>query len=173
MLSDARTEARLNNLSSMARKVYEAIPAAESWSLSFIQSEISRTSSSGRDARTVLGCIRCLIDSGLATEPSRGQYQRTQRREPKKAAPQPKPQDIDAPDMKNAPTAATPAPTENPKPIAILSKLATRARGLAKELTILADDLDTSALEIDEGIAASNADNEKLRQLQQLLKSLG
>lgn len=57
-------------------------------------------------------------------------------------------------------------------PIEILSKLSERARSLATQVVMLASDIETAALTIEQSNAENAANLEKLRQLQSLLKSL-
>lgn len=71
----------------------------------------------------------------------------------------------------NAQTART--PIEMIAPIAAAIRL--ESIGMtqqAKRLSEWADSLDTAAIEIEEAISAGEADMQKLRQLQQLLKGL-
>jgi hypothetical protein len=172
MLTEQKADTRLTHLSTIAQKVFAAVPAQEVWSLSYIQSEMSRTGSSGRNAHIVQGCLNSLIEAGLIIEPARGTYQRAPVRAPKP----PSPTTATQPTTMAEPTTAKPrsnatAPAiEKATPIAILSRVANNARALAIQMRAIADDIETAALEIEEAFTASAADSQKLRQLQALLK---
>lgn len=165
MLSPVKHEERLRHLSSIARKVYEAVPKSEPWSLSYINSELQRTGGTGRDTRILLGCLNGLKIAGLVEEPTRGTFIRVGVRaeKPKSAPIESQPQQ----EIKTMQAIATTSAVKAIRaPIAILSDLAARLRQVA-------DDVETAALEIDEHLAQKSAGAEKLAQLQQLLKSLG
>lgn len=74
MLSAANHDARLRNLSGIVRKVYDAVPMSEPWSMSYINSEVQRNGGTTRDARVVHGCINSLKAAGLVNEPVPGVF---------------------------------------------------------------------------------------------------
>ncbi|RQS85156.1 hypothetical protein DF032_01860 [Burkholderia seminalis] len=98
----------------------------------------------------------------MIREPSRGRYQRVEVREREV---------LQVPVQKSEITIAPPE-VQAVLPIEILAKLSERARSLATELVMLASDIETAALTIEQGNAENAANLEKLRQFQSLLKSL-
>ena len=148
----------LRSLSAIAQKVYAAVPASEAWSVSFIHSEMGRLGSTTRDVSIVYGCLNSLKEAGLVTESQRGCFQRV--------AAKPEKETVIQPTMQPKPP-MTPIKTPAARsPMLVLSELSARFR-------VLADDMETAALEIDEMFTAKSAGAEKLAQLQQLLKSIG
>ncbi|WP_175786358.1 hypothetical protein [Burkholderia cenocepacia] len=161
-MTPAKYTAALSGLSAIARKVLEMVPIQEAWSRAEIAGHLLRVTKSSPDAAVIDGCLGRLKDSGLIREPSRGRYQRIEVREREVLkVPVHKPEEAGA------------APVEQSiLPIEILSKLAERARTVATELVMLASDIETAALTIEQGNAENVANLEKLRQFQSLLKSL-
>lgn len=130
------------NQTSIAKKVLAAVPICESWPATHILSEMGR-SGIRTDLRTVTGCLDSLRDDGLIKETARGFFKRA----PQKEAPVVKEQKA-KPDL--------------------LSRLS----NITKLQRNLADELDTLALEIDEALAGSSEELNKLRQLKELLGAL-
>lgn len=165
MLSPSRQKALVNGLTSVARKVFDAVPISEAWTVQQIQTELNRVSSLGRDFHTVRGCLHSLTECGLITQPEKDTtFRRVALREPipnEVATPQ-------VPRVSNHTKPQAPATSAPAKksPITILSDLATQMRSLA-------DEIEHAALEIEESFSASEADNAKLKQLQTLLRSIG
>ncbi|KVX33414.1 hypothetical protein WT32_02400 [Burkholderia anthina] len=161
-MTPAKYQAALSGLSAIAKKVLEMVPIQEAWSRSEIAGHLLRVTKSSPDAAVIDGCLGRLKDSGLIREPSRGRYQRIEVREREV---------LKVPVQK--PEEAVNAPVEQSiLPIEILSKLAERARAVATELVMLASDIETAALTIEQGNAENAASLEKLRQFQSILKSL-
>lgn len=174
MISSSRFKQVHVGLSALAQKVYAAVPISEPWSASRIHSEMQRNGGSTKDLHIVMGCINSLIASGLVSEPERGTFIRSPVKDKptEKQAPQPEPKkEPMTTTAKTTPKAST--PIEMIAPIAGALRL--EAIGMAqqaKRLEEWADSLETKALEIEENNAAGDADTAKLKQLQQLLKSL-
>lgn len=161
-MTPAKYTAALSGLSAIARKVLEMVPIQEAWSRSEIAGHLLRVTKSSPDAAVIDGCLGRLKDSGLIREPSRGRYQRIEVREREV---------LKVPEQKPEQAAAATEP-QAILPIEILSQLAERTRSFATELVMLASDIETAALTIEQGNAENAANLEKLRQLQSLLKSL-
>ncbi|VWD12513.1 MULTISPECIES: hypothetical protein [Burkholderia] len=161
-MTPAKYQAALSGLSAIAKKVLEMVPIQEAWSRSEIAGHLLRVTKSSPDTAVIDGCLGRLKDSGLIREASRGRYQRIEVREREV---------LKVPEQKSAETIAATEPQEI-LPIEILSQLAERTRALATQIVILASDIETAALTIEQGNAENAANLEKLRQLQSLLKSL-
>lgn len=162
MISASQFEQRHQSLSAIAKKVYQAVPAKTAWSPSFILSEMQRTGSSTRDLRIIEGCLNSLIDAGLVEEPGPRVFIRAPIKAPKEP---PTSVIFSKEELVIEKPQATAKPIEARTPITILSSISVRIKALA-------DELETAALEIEEQIAAKDADAGKLKQLQALLKGL-
>lgn len=159
-MNNARVQSIERGLSSIARKVLEATPVSEWWSVSVIATEVHRQHGSGPDPRVVNGCLRALVESGLVREGEANHFQRTYPR----PALVPKPQK-EAHVAKPTAAAKDPDPptAEQPEsPIDMIAKIAASMRNLAQQL-------DDAALSIEERLGRESEDSAKLRQLRQLL----
>jgi hypothetical protein len=163
MMSQARFQAMYSGMSTIARKVYDAVPIAAHWNPGQVVGELSRTGSN-IEYRTVAGCLSSLIDAGLVQEPVKGYFCREPVRE-KLPPPKKDPMKPTAP----APAVTPAAPTS---PLDRLGALSVRVAGMAQSLKELASDIGDAAIDIEAQIETSQADMHKLKQLQAILKSL-
>lgn len=153
-------------LSSIAKKVFESVPISEAWNAPAISAEMRRLGSGGADSRVVLGCLNTLIESGLVKEVSKGTFQRIEIRERAEPVVTSKPMEPSPMSIRAIQPVVVQAVTQSVTPIDRLSKFAIRLRELA-------NDMETAALELAEQAEKNDAETSKMRQLQQLLKSLG
>ena len=164
MMKESRMRVLLSAQTVIAQKVYGAIPIQEEWDIKAICTELVR-SGFQHDKRIINGCVNSLIASGLVIEKSRGKYQRI----PVK------------PEKENVPTTTettkplTPKNTSPEKAPAIdrVCEISSHFIKLAASMKSLADDLETAAIELADQQQRSEDDVAKLKQLQQLLKSIG
>lgn len=161
-LTPAKYHAALSGQTGIARKVLDMVPIQEAWTRSEIAAAMKRVTKSTPDVAVLDGCLARLKDAGLIRERGAGQYQRIEVRE-KEAA--------------NVATAIVANPGQNvveqpATPIDILARLSSRVRDLATAMVVLASDIETAALTIEQGSADSNAELDKLRQLRAALKGL-
>lgn len=183
----SRQRALLNGQTAIARKVFSAIPITESWNARQIYAELCRVGHSV-DFKVQAGCLAALICSGLIIEPTTGNYRRAAVKQfvehIKPEAEQTRTivaaEVIAATSNKDIEMATQPAPALKPAlvktattPIDKLATISNQARSIADQLKDLASNIETAAIEIDEQIKAGNEETAKLKQLQQLLKSLG
>ena len=89
-MNEARFSSIHRGLSSVAQKVYAAVPIADEWAIEAVRRELTRKGHT-IDLHTIRGCMSSLVDSGLVTEPSRGQFSRVAIKEAYKAPAEPKP----------------------------------------------------------------------------------
>lgn len=165
-MNHARFQSIRQGLSAVAQKVYDATPIAEEWTTNQIHAELARQGANLNHAITQ-GCLRSLVGSGLVSEPQRGLFRRVKVRQPAPGGGSKEKEDSEV-----AKTATAPAATET-NPIDKLSALAARCRRMMDLQKELAEDIEMAALEIQDHIAKNDEDMQKLKQLQQLLKSLG
>lgn len=173
-MNQARFNGVYNGLTSIAKKVYEAVPISEPWDTKKIVSELHRCGVN-TDPSIIAGCLNSLISAGLVHEPSTKMFVRVQIK-PKPAREERAPQD--APEPIKATNEIPPIvtkPNATPKAhdtIEKMSALASRARQLSEDMKVLAGDIETTALEIEEQNMLREKDATKLRQLQTLLREL-
>jgi len=173
-MNQARMQSIMNSLSGVTRKVFEMVPIAEEWTSKQIHSEAARAGHR-IDIRVLEGCLSSLVDSKLISEPSRGHFKKDSMKKEKVAMVQPKSPlqvEIEPTPVPAAPVAQV-TPETLPSPIAIMGQLSSRLGGIIATLTQFANDFDTAAITIEDQLAESEGKHEKLKQLQQLLKSLG
>ena len=155
-LNQAKFNAIFNGLSAIAKKVYEAVPISAPWDAQQIHHEMIRTFTAS-DLKTTTGCLNTLVSSGLIREPTKGTFVRIEVK-----------QKVHTP-MKKEETVATKLETPMDKLLSISSGLKT----LTNTINGLAKELDEVALDIEIKLEADSAETQKLKQLQQILKSLG
>ncbi|MDW3683930.1 hypothetical protein RA280_19710 [Cupriavidus sp. CV2] len=157
-MTPGKAEAKLRGQSAIAKKVFEMVPIQEAWSCNQILAALHRVTRSSMDYQIMQGCLVALKAAGLVREPKGGLFQRAEIKE--------KAEDKMA-NVTEAGEAAVQASGRGAKKsaIEILS-------GIASHLRMIASDIETAAIVIDEGIAEKDENLGKLKQLQSLLKSL-
>lgn len=151
-------------LSSIARKVLHATPMNKPWTTHQISGELVRVGCK-QDHRTVAGCLSLLKERGLVRETEPGWWVRVQ------AKKRPEPELVVIQAQPDAPQ--EPEETAKVEIGERLAGLAGQARGLAAQVMEMATAIEDAALDLEEKIHQMEADTEKLRQLQTLLKSIG
>lgn len=152
-MNQGRMKSIIKGLTGIAKKTYECVPIGEEWSPATIATEMIRTGNRV-EMRVLEGCLRSLVESGVVEEPARGMFKRPQIKE-KVVQPNPA-------------VSLVPPPAPAPAPLSALDALA----GLSAKLKALAAELDNIALSVEEQLNAAAGKNEKLVQLQKLLKDL-
>ena len=161
-MNEARFSSIHRGLSSVAQKVYAAVPIADEWAIEAVRRELTRKGHT-IDMHTIRGCMNTLVDSGLVTEPSRGTFSRVAIKEAYKAPAEPKP-------IKEAKQPEKPMPKQGA--IDKLTALSARVRTAMSAMKTLADDIDNAALEIEADIIKAGEGAQKYKQLQALLKEM-
>lgn len=179
-MSPKRFQALYNAQTSIARRVYDAVPISDAWTVHQVLRELDRVGLPIRDYSKLEGCLNSLCQTGLVDEPEKGKFRRAKVAPLKIAAVSSQPettQDEPAPEMSKPTITVKPAPAAAPaeakkhtNPLERLDELAKRARAAAATLTNLADEIDTVALEIEEEFEANAKAGEKFRQLQALMR---
>ncbi len=184
-MNQARLSSLLNGLSGIALKVYEAVPITEIWTKKQITAELIR-SGVHTDMRTIEGCLAKLVDKKLIRErgiggASGGAFTREAPQAPSPAVDRTEKKNAEAsrPVMhlasvnKNVEKAIEMPDTEEKTPIEIIEGLTSYVDSALKSLQSLRSELDAAAVSIEDMFIASEQRNEKLKQLQTLLKSIG
>lgn len=161
MISQAKFKSACNSLTAVARKVFDAVPISEPWSMQSIATEIRRAGSSV-DFRIVGGCLNTLVDAGLIKEVSQGCFQREEVK--------PIPEKV----IEEEPEVATKlaVPQKQKSPMDQLEELAKRAAKLTNDLKELAEDIGETAITLGMQAEAEGTELGQLRQLKALLQGL-
>lgn len=161
-MTPAKMESLTQGLNGVAKKVLEACPLAGPWTTAQIIGEIRRQGH-GIEFNVVQGCLARLVEQGLVREPEQGLFVRVAARMRVVAAKQP--------ESAQSPIAQQREP-EVMNPLDRLGSIAATARSLAEQLAALAAEIDSAAIDAETRVENMSADASKLRQLQQLIKSL-
>lgn len=160
-ISTKRVEELLRSQTSIARKVYEVLPNAPDSITA--QGVVGKLRDSGVQLAfsAAQGILGDLASDRLA-QGSDGRFCRTQvvAREQKVFVP---PRESAPPPAESAPPPAEPAPLD------CFAGIANRLRGVGRELTLLADEIETAALATEQARESAAQDGARLRQLRQLL----
>lgn len=179
LMNNAKMTAIERNMTGIMRKVLDAVPIAEPWTIPQICSEIQRAGGTS-DRRAISGCLNTLVEYGLIREPVAGSFER----KPHKPATPPATTEsaaakgADVMTMPQKSGEATSVP-----PLSPLDRLAAAGHDLrelsrsisrqSKNVEQLAEEIDAVAIEVTEKISRIESDTAKMRQLQELLKSIG
>lgn len=174
---DAMKAERIGSrLDGIARKALDAVPIEHPWDLAQIVSDITRTTGSRPDTKTVKAALGALVGQGLVLEPRDGRFVRVKIR-PTLAAVPPAPvkeeKPMPAPTVVSPPSVPKREEREEREPLARMASMASTLRELARQADNVAEGLETVALEVADRMERIHADGDKLRQLQALLKSIG
>lgn len=174
-MSPAKIASLLQGQTSIARKLFEFVPIAEEWTEFQIASEMRRVTGSAPDLKVARGCLRDLADSGLIRRRN-DQFRRahTPQKPQQKEAEMPAAKAVTTLQLKPA---VKHEPQTAPSPIEILGDIAGSIVELSKSVAVqlqqLASRVEEAAIQIEQGQEANAANLQKLKQLQQLLRSLG
>lgn len=145
----AEAEAGITGLS---RRILDAVPKESPWATSKIINELRRRGANP-EHQFVVRCIMELKQIGLVSEPEFGKFIRTKINRQIEAA---KPQSNEA-------------HVHNQTKVSTMDKLA----HIAASLRNLAKDVEDAAIDFEERIGKTETDSLKLRQLQEIIKSIG
>lgn len=158
-MNNTRMKAIEESLNGTARKVLAVLPLREAWTAQQVAQEIARTRAP-MERRFIDGCIRLIVEHGLAREVRPGYFQRT--------PPKPEPQKMIEPQKPSPPAAA--AQPKSSDPLQQLSNIATALREHAQRQALLfnalADQMDEAALAMDKQAEAG-------KKLKALLQEIG
>lgn len=171
VMNAKKFDSKFNGLTSLAKKVYEAMPINEGWNVSQILAEIARNGGTCPDHKTTLRICQELAESGMAIvtlTKGRGDGFFKRVHIPKTQPPQQEPvmaEPTPAPKAKPADILTLKPAPKKKGPMELLADLASKARQFAEEL-------DNAALEIEQEFQNSEAKSEQLKQLKSLLKGI-
>ena len=178
------TETKFNSiyrgLTEQAKKVYQAVPITDPWSVTQIMNELARTTGQ-KEHRIVSGCLNSLQDSGLIREATQGQWVRVEVR-PKTVTIVKKPQPITAQvsvsdtsekETTMPPINLNPPPQKmdtNTTPLERIGRLSAQVLAIIQNMHQLAADIEATALEVEEQMEKIQKDGARLKHFQELLK---
>lgn len=145
----------LSGQSNLARRVFEAVPKQDFWSVLQISNEMHRMEPHGLTKGEITGCLRCLVDAGLVAEAGALTF-RSNVKPPKLAMP------------KEATTVTAPALKTKTKGPSLME----RFFEVASNLRAAAESIETLAMEMDSAIIEAGKGNEKLKEIQLNLRAL-
>lgn len=145
-----KAENILTGMSLLARRVMDAVPRQEYWSIGQISNEMNRQLKHAHSKGEITGVLRTLVDAGLVAEAGLLTFKSTVK------LPEVKP--VSAPPLKQK---GTPEPT-----------LMEKFFDLATQLRKTAEQIETLAMEMDTAIKDAGKGNEQLVQLQATLRGL-
>lgn len=171
-MNDSRLRLRESQLTSVARKVLEAVPIAESWVTSRIINELARLGMKYSPS-IVEGCLNSLSEDGLVKEVHKGEWKRVTI-DSRSVTGKPGPAPCDPPDagVDMARDGADALHYAVVTAKAAQPDLLTRMAALANRLRQDADDLDELALAVAEEIENAKAGSSRFDQLKRLLKDV-
>lgn len=172
-------QAIYSGLTAVSKKIYDATPINEAWNANQINSELARTSTPV-EFRTILGCLNGLVGAGLVKESPNGCFQRVRIiSKPERSTEKDSAENAN-PDNSQSQTSRVIGmqPTNSKEkiiidPIEKIGQLAMQCREIMDAVQRLASNIETVAIEVQENFSSRDAEVQKLKQLQQLLKSLG
>lgn len=160
MMSAARLKQLEAGQTSMARKVLDAVPKAEIWSIAQITTELGRVGNN-MTRSVVEGCLRTLVEAGLVQE-LQGGFRRV--------AARPEPQPVASTTIKLASVPTQEAPVQTPMEKLVV--LAADLRSLAAEAESMAVRVEELGVELDDKLKAVDEEGATFRQLKVLLNKI-
>lgn len=157
MKSAARMSEIERGLTGLAKKVYALVPAESHWTLHDIHAESNRIGQH-LERRVLEGTLESLVKSGLVKKDASGRFIRVRFKE----------EDMQEP---NAPTPGVDAP-QSKTPIDMLAPLIEEARVLSVRLSVLATDIESAALAIEDRLSAVKEETEEMRQFRALFQKM-
>ena len=155
MMNSARFRELEGNLTGIMRKVFEVVPIQESWDASRILYVLADRGIR-QEPKAVMSALNRLSEYGLVVERARGEFQRVKVKEERA-----NPEKLVAQNNGSKPAAFAP------------SDPMTSLGALAQSLRKIADQLDESAIAIEEKHANTNEQLAKFKQLSGLLREMG
>lgn len=160
-MTPEKQKQKLSGQTTIAQKVFQAVPVAEAWTAAQISTALNRATGSRMDQHTLQGCLRALAEAGLVRATEHGVlYQRT----PVSAAPATSPKTKEV-------TVTQPSPPATTQPAAPASAIDLLG-SLSQKMRALADEVDAAALALEEEQSRSTEGAAKLKQLKALLSEV-
>jgi hypothetical protein len=174
---------RLRGQSSLAQKVFHAVPSQEAWHVKQIESEFQRIGKTPPPTRhAMLGCLRCLVEAGLISEPTREKFRsmvRVSAQEPTPPKQLARMPTMTVTALTPTPTTVTPSAKQEPPIVDALTaiaqsmvELADDCRQKINKITRLASDLEDVILRLEEEQKSTTEQLKTFDALKGLLNSI-
>lgn len=170
-VNETRFNSIINGLTSVSRKVFDAVPVETYWSAARIQSELFRCGSN-QTMSVVMGSLKALVDFGLVHEIRKDLFTRVKAPIPKKRSPASE-KLIEFQDSATSQQKEEKMINKTSNPFDAVREVAIKFLDAAKTINALAIEIDLKLSDVEKHMAANDQDTAKLKQLQSLLKSLG
>lgn len=169
----SRFQGIYNGMNSLAKKVYDAVPIENAWSMHKIVRELQRMKTP-MEVSQVQGCLKYMLSMGIIKKDGEGDYIRTEL----KIANNNEPDEYvnEEPPTKELIQMATEpnkAPSTENDVFNLLASLAQRAQDISDQADHLKEDIEKAALTVQTEFDKNSAELGKLRQLKALLAGLG
>lgn len=177
-MSHARFQSIFNGQTTIAQKVYYAVPQQDEWSPEQIATELGRTGVTP-DMRILQGCLKALVEAGLVNRTGKlgaYEYQREPVREPRAKVTVLTITQKEKPEMNPTTIAAAPKSiieTLPANPIDRLGELAQALSHLGEQMKMIGSQIADTAIEIQQQMESESDQLKKVKQLGELMKSLG
>ena len=149
-----RAQSILSGQSNLARRVFEAVPKQDYWSVLQISNEMHRMEPHGLSKGEITGCLRSLVDAGLVSESGMLTFRSTVK------PPKPVLKEV-------APVTAPAIKADKPK-----QSLMEQLFDVASAMRVAAEKIETLAMEVDSTILEAGKGDERLRKLQATMREL-
>ena len=174
-MNEFRFNALMGGQTALARRVYQAVPAAERWGDTKILSEMARLGMPPPSKNVLQACLIALQDSGLIAGSVgsgfiRVTVHRAESKQKSVVTCTTATEEIEMPTNQTQSVAAT--TVTQPEPLEIIAALASRVAKSIADLRAISDDLEEAALRISDQMERHNEDTKKLEQLRALLKGI-
>ena len=156
----------IKSMTSVAKKVFDAVPIKEPWHITQIANELFRLGIKLENSM-IAGCLASLEKQGVIIEKPRGVFIRASVKDY-----QPIPEIADIQLRKTISLQQEKEPMTNKSPIEKLAALSQRVTVAMNALRDIAADIEVAAIEIDEQAKSADQGAQKLQQLKSLLKEL-
>lgn len=152
----------MSGQTSLAQRVYEAVPMLEPWHRTKVLAEFSRLSGTTPHAQAVYACLGDLTEAGVIKERASNTYARVAVRESERA---------NQCDQHEESKEEMTQNTSKPAP-ALGNAAFTALAGIATKLRALADEVESAALDADAALQQAGTESKKLAELRSLLQSI-
>ena len=156
MLTAQRHKELHNQLTNIAKKVYDSVPKNTAWSIKQITTDVYAQTGARNDIRVVMGCLNSLVDSGLVLNDGQDNFKRAPIKEIKSLT-----------DLKDI-MPSNSEPNKEDKQVDPLLGLLEIATDLRKKANLI----EQYVAQVDARISAPSTELEELRQMRNLLKKI-
>lgn len=167
-MNQAKIDRKVNSLNGIARKVFEAVPKQESWTINQVMQEMKRCGSPNPDRHVVAGSLNHMLANGIVIEPMPGAFRQVTPGNAPTHDPVPTVVDQNPPPAKPA----TAKSADNGDLLDRFARISSKLNSIAAQMKDVVDEVGSISLEAIEAIESAEKKTGQLKQLQELLKGL-